>query len=478
MKKNNILKVVLISICVVVLLSWLLPTATYSSELTIGDRAQIGLFDLFNYPTVALQYFFHILLYALAVGGFYGIASRTGVYRRLLDKIVDGFKGKENIFVIVVSVLFAVLASCVGMTYTLIFLFPFVIAILLLMGYDKLMAATVTVGSVIVGIMGSLFSTDVTYYIKNYLSVDYKAEIATKIILLVIGLVLLLFNALTYGNKNKVKKVKEEDVEYFVPAEVKEEKVTAKKGAKKANGKKVWPFVLVFDLTFLIAALASFSWSSVFGLDAFSKATTSFTEFKVFKFPLFGKILGTVSPFGEWTIATMITLVVVATIIMALVYRVKIDDFFDGYKDGVKKALKPAFIMMLIYTVLVATTYHPFQLVIYKFLLNIGKGFNVITTAITAFVAGVLNVEFLYSANSVVPYFLSLVTDTKVYPLVGIIFQSMYAVAMLVAPTSVILMGTLAYLNVPYGKWLKHIWKFLLELVIVLFVIFTIVMLV
>ena len=66
MKKNNILKVVLITIAVTVLLTWLLPTATFSSELTIGDRAQMGLFDIFNYPTVALQYFFQILLYALA----------------------------------------------------------------------------------------------------------------------------------------------------------------------------------------------------------------------------------------------------------------------------------------------------------------------------------------------------------------------------------------------------------------------------
>ena len=126
MKKNNILKVVLITIAVTVLLTWLLPTATFSSELTIGDRAQMGLFDIFNYPTVALQYFFQILLYALVVGGFYGIVSKTGVYRKLLDKVVDGFKGKENIFIIIVSVVFALLASCVGMTYSLIFLFPFV----------------------------------------------------------------------------------------------------------------------------------------------------------------------------------------------------------------------------------------------------------------------------------------------------------------------------------------------------------------
>lgn len=476
MKKNNILKVVLITIAVTVLLTWLLPTATFSSELTIGDRAQMGLFDIFNYPTVALQYFFQILLYALVVGGFYGIVSKTGVYRKLLDKVVDGFKGKENIFIIIVSVVFALLASCVGMTYSLIFLFPFVIAVLLLMGYDKLLSATVTVGSIMVGIMGSLFSTDVTYYLQSYLGLTISDEIVTKIIILVVGLVLLLFNALSYAKKNKVKKVKEDDIAKYVPSVIEEDKKTDKKSNKK--GKKIWPLVLISDLTLLIIALATFSWANVFKLDAFTKATTAVTEFKIFKFPLFGKLLGNVSAFGEWTIATLITLLFVATIIIAIVYKVKSDDFFENYKNGLKKAIFPAFIMMLIYTVLVCTTYNPFQLVIYKALLNIGSGFNVITTAITAFVSGMFNVEFLYSINSVGPYLLSLVTDTGLYPLIGIIFQSMYGIAMLVAPTSVILMGTLAYLDIPYGKWLKHIWKFLLEMVVVLFIIFTIVMLV
>ena len=472
MKKNNILKVVLLTICFVVLLTWLLPTGSFQSELAIGDRAQVGLFDLFSYPTVALQYFFQVLLYALAVGGFYGIASKTGVYRKLLDKIVDCFKGRENIFIIIVSVCFALLASCVGMTYTLIFLFPFVIAILLLMGYDKFLAATVTVGSTIVGIMGSLFSTDVTYYIQSYFNVKIGDEILTKIIILVIGLLLLLFNALTYAKNNKAKKVEEDAVASYIP-----EKAVVK-GRKKEKGKMVWPLVLITDLTLVIMALASFSWKNIFKLEAFAKATDAIKGFKVFGFPLFGKILGNVVGFGEWTTATMVTLLVIASIILAITYSLSVDDFFEAYKKGLKKSLYPALVVILIYTVLVMTTYHPFQLVIYKALLNIGKGFNVITTALTAFIAGVFNVEFLYSVNAVVPYFTSLVTDTSLYPLIGVIFQGMYAVAMLVAPTSAILMVTLAYLDIPYSKWLKHIWKFLLELVVVLFVIFTIVMLV
>ena len=51
----------------------------------------------------------------------------------------------------------------------------------------------------------------------------------------------------------------------------------------------------------------------------------------------------------------------------------------------------------------------------------------------------------------------------------------MYGVAMLVAPTSVVLIATLSYLHIPYQNWLKNIWKLLLELVVVLLIIFTIV---
>ena len=54
----------------------------------------------------------------------------------------------------------------------------------------------------------------------------------------------------------------------------------------------------------------------------------------------------------------------------------------------------------------------------------------------------------------------------------------MYGLTMLVAPTSVILMGILTYLDIPYTKWLKTVWKLVLELLAVLLVVFIILALV
>ena len=158
MKKHNLLKVIGISILIAVLLTWILPVTYFNSQLVEETRQRAGIFDVLSYATVTISYFGNICLYVLVVGGFYGVIHKIDAYRSLLDKIVKGFKGKENIFMIVVMVLFALITSMTGLSVGILFLFPFVISILLLMGYNKVTAAMTTVGAVLVGLIGSTYS--------------------------------------------------------------------------------------------------------------------------------------------------------------------------------------------------------------------------------------------------------------------------------------------------------------------------------
>ena len=57
MKKHNTFKVVLITLFVIMLLTWILPAADYSGSYDDQGRIQMGLFDLFNYPVTAISYF-------------------------------------------------------------------------------------------------------------------------------------------------------------------------------------------------------------------------------------------------------------------------------------------------------------------------------------------------------------------------------------------------------------------------------------
>jgi len=463
MKKHNLLKVVLITLAVFVLLSWLLPTASYQGSYIESAREQVGLMDLGTYPIVVLMYFGYLVLFVLVVGGLYGVLNKTGVYRKLLDKIVLKSEGKEAVLLSVLMVLIAVITSVSGLSIGMFVVLPFIVSLILLMGYNKKVAASVTVGSLIIGLLGTTYAGNSIGILNDAFSLNYKTELITRIIILLIGLILLIFNTLSYAKKIKGAEAIETD---FIPE-------------KSETKRKIWPLILVFDLMFIILIMAYTTWSESFGLDIFEKAYDAVIGFELFSFPIFHKIFGlSLVPFGSWTIREFLIVILIATIVIALIYRVKFDDFIDSYAKGMKKALYPALLILLIYLGLVITTYHPFQLVIYKAILTITGGFNIVTTSIVAILSSIFNVELLYGAQSVIPYLISLITDTTVYPLISIIFQTLYAVSMLIAPTSVILIATLAYLKIPYQEWLKHIWKLLLELIVVLFIIFTIILLI
>ena len=555
-EKNNVLKVVLVTTLGLILLTWIFPAAYYSGEYIDQGRIQMGLFDLFNYPLTALSYFGYITLFVLLVGGFYGILHKIPAYRTFLDKIVAISKGKEGIVLSVMMVLLAVITSVCGLQMGLILFFPMLASIILLMGYDKIVVALTLVGSTMVGIAGTTYGYSNTSILNSVLGLDIADNILVKIVILLAGLVLLIFNTLMYAKrvnvagktvlKTEKKVVKTDEVE-AKKAEEKTEmaktasskkvtkgtskttKSTASKAGKTGTKKstttkktktsskssrkdikaaakgdevivvkeslmndsldsfvptvvdskhKIWPIIVGFSLLFVIMILAFIPWNSSFAIEAFANASTAVTEFELFGFPIFAKLFGSFNSFGEWTITDLFLIMATVIVLLTVIYKIKLDDIFEGFANGIKKALVPAFITLIVYSCLVITTYHPFQLAIYKAVLSLTEGFNVVTTTIVAILTGFFNQDPAYAFQAVVPYFAGVVTNSDIYPVAAILFQSVYGVTMLVAPTSLILTVVLSYLGVSFKDWIKAVWKLLVELLVVLLIIFTILVLI
>lgn len=523
MKKHNTIKVVLITILVLLLLTWIIPAAYFSGEFVDQGRVQMGLFDLFNYPLTALSYFGYIGLFLILVGGFYGILYKIPAYRTFLDAIVSKAKRNEKVSLSIMIILIALLVSISGVQIGIALFIPLVVSVIILMGYDRMVAALVTVGGIAAGLVGSTYAFANISVLTTTFGLDTNYQIGVRFVILLVAIVLVIFNTLMYIKANgKVKltdkiekeaKKLEEKVEKVVaktPATKKStttkktttkkstaKKSTASKSRKSANkaalmdedvivvpssvsgSHKIWPFVVTFALLFVVFVLAFITWGeNGFGVKLFDDITKSVQEFKLFKFPIFAKVLGTFNSFGNWTITDMFLPMFLVILLLVLIYKVKLDDVFDGFVEGAKKALAPAFISILLYSILVLVTYHPFQLTIYKTVLGLSKGFNIVTTTLVAIISSVLNGDAAYGFQSVVPYFASVVTKSDSYPVAAIIFQSIYGLIMLVAPTSLILMATLSYLKVSYKDWLKNVWKLLLELFVILLIIFIILVLI
>lgn len=565
--KNNTLKIVLVTTFALCILSWILPAAYFQGEYMDQGRVQIGLFDLFNYSLTSLSYFGYISLFIVLVGGFYGILHKIPAYRSFLDKIVDICKGKEAIALSVTMVLLAVVTSICGLQVGLILFFPMLASIILLMGYDKIVVSLTLVGSTMIGIAGTTFAFSNVRILNSSLGLDIMDNILVKVIVLLVGLVLLIFNTLMYARRSndttksalKAAKtvVRSETLEVDKVIESKEEvtKAPAKKSVAKTTSKssatkdgtkkssttkkaagtkksaapnkaskkgntsakssrkdikaaakgddvivvkeslvndsvekyvpnvvdskhKIWPIVAGFILMFVVMVLAFIPWADSFGLNAFTEATTKVSTFELFGFPIFGKLLGTVNAFGLWTVTDLFFVIAVIVALLVIIYKVSCDDVLEGFVSGAKKSIIPALIALLVYTVLVIVTYHPFQLAIYKALFGLTKGFNVVTATIAGILSGLFNQDPAYTFQAILPYFVGVFTNADAYPIAAILFQSIYGVTMLVAPTSLILTVVLSYLEVSYKDWLKAIWKLLVEILAVLLIIFTILVLI
>ena len=539
MKKHNTIKVVLITMLVFLVLSWILPAAYYSGEYIDQGRVQMGLFDLFNYPLTAVAYFGYIAFYFILVGGFYGILYKIPAYRTFLDKFAGAMKGRESIWLSVMVLVLASLVSICGLQFGIALFIAFIVSLILLMGYDKIVAALVTVGSISVGLLGSTYAYSNIGILTQICSLNWDYQIGVRFVLLFVGAALVIFNTLVYAKHNHMNvKIERKTVKRtekvaekvtvskaeVAPEKVKKEapkktssngkkpasKKSAPKGKKpaKKSGKnpnkaalknediivvkesktdedlvptvvasknKLWPFVLVFSLLFVILVLAFITWGdNGFKVALFTNITKSVNEFKLFGFPLFAKLLGSFNAFGSWTITDMFLPMALAVLLLAVLYKVKLDDIFEGFANGAKKAFGPALLVICMYTVLVMVTYHPFQLTIYKAILGLTKGFNIATTVLVAVLASIFNSDVAYTFQSVVPYYTSVITNVDDYSIPAIIFQSVYGLTMLVAPTSLALMAILSYLGVSYKEWLKSVWKLLLELFVVLLIVFII----
>ena len=536
MKKHNTVKVVLITILVLLLLSWIFPAAYFSNEYVDQGRVQMGLTEMFSYFMTSLSYFGHFAMYIVLVGAFYGVLYKIPAYRTFLDKIVTKFRGKEKLFIGIVVILFAAGVSVAGAQIPLAFFVPFIVSIILLLGYDKLIAALTIVGAFAAGLIGTTYSASNLNLLNQILGLEISSQIGVRIIILLLSIILVLFNIfMLMGRKsNLVKVAAKKEVVETKPEKVKEEVVEEKKntktsksttkkstskGGKSTSTKKksskshnkaalrdediivvkestlghdsendsyliptrvevthhTWPFLCAFILMFVLIIMAFITWGEGgFGVTWFDDVTTKFTEFELFGFPIFAKVYGAVSSFGNWTVIDLFLPIILLLLILIIMYNVKLDDILDGAFTGVKKAIVPAFIVLLLYTILVLVTYHPYQMTFYKAIFGLTKGFNIVTSTFVAILSSFFNVDPSYVFQSSLPYFASLVTDVEKYPLVAIVYQAMYGFTSLFAPTSIILMTVLAYLRVNYKEWFKVAWKLLLELFVLLLIIFII----
>lgn len=543
MKKHSLFK--FISIILILIL-----ITCYFLQDRYGSNTYFGVMGVGLRYVQTLYYFFYLVVFLLAVGGLYGVLNKAPSYKKMLDNIVTYVKpfGKKFIFLLII--LISIISSFTGITMPLIIFVPFLCAIILLLGYDKLVAVSTTVVSSLVGYFGGVFvtimnsSTQKFETFESFVGLDNQfSNIFPKLLLLFAGIALLI----TFVNSHIVN-VEKKKVKYEL-SDDSELLVNEVKGDYKNI--KVWPLAVSLFLLFAIIVLGLFPIGSLFDFTFFSdlhsaifsislgdalirliliilvvgltllvkwivtlikkskfkfnlvlplwisfavvltfEVLDTLEVFDLYAFSFIGKLTTLfnkpealklllvpdfISPdlraFGEWGIQgdnlsyCLITLfVVVFTLIIARLNKIKFNDFLDYEIDGIKKMVPTAMLICLAFAVLICGYQNGFLETIIS---NYGK-FNYFVSGALVLLGSIINVDIYYIAVGVFTPVLNIITDESVYSSVALLFQGIYAMVSVISPTSLILIFALSYFDIPYTTWVKYIWRFILGLIIIL----------
>ena len=233
---------------------------------------------------------------------------------------------------------------------------------------------------------------------------------------------------------------------------------------------------LVLFMLFIIGAIIP--WESLIeNCSVFSDFNTWLAGIKIGDYSIFGNIIGlplsvdqttgsttgVISVFGTWSITDIAILLFVLTALFAVINGIKVNDFIATVTEGTKKILPVALTAMLLSIVLVMA-------VITNGILKLAGGFNIATATLATIIGSVLTSDFYYLISTVGTVFNVVVSNQEYYGVISLILQSVYNLVMIIAPTSVGLVIGLYYLNIPYNKWFKFIWKLLVALLIIVII--------
>lgn len=463
-KKHDLAKWITLFILLSIALTWIFSYGYYNgAEFYDYGMNQQGISDIPNLLYYSINFAGDKIIFLLALGAFYAVLKRSNSYKKLVNKIALAFKGKEITFALIASLLFTAMASLFSQSFVALIFVPFIISILLTMKLDKLTAFCVTFGSIMIGTLGITYGGEGAYWFNYYVQSSVTVGIIYRLIVLAIAFIL--FNFFTVLHAKKVlkgKKLNEIDADPF----------KVESYDKKA---KSWPTIVILSILFIIMVLGYVSWESNFNITTFTRFHNWLLGLQIGDFAIFKVLLGTLASdaaFGSWNLFHGSILLVILSILIALISRINLNDFIEAYTEGFKKMGKPLLLFLGTYMVMVAAYMSPFIPTITNTIFKHISTFNPYLVTLDAILANTFHVDFGFTGYVVATYFTS--TYGSNLEVIHTIFTTMYGFTGLCIPTSAMLLIGLSYLDIDYKTWIKYIWLFVIAILIILLVLFTI----
>lgn len=475
MKNKNTLKAIGILFVLTVILSWIIPSTTFSGyDLTKGNITPVGFWDFFASFATTIQYFYQPALLIVAIGGLYSLLVEIGVIEKLKTLVKKKFDGRERWFVVATITFFMAVTALTGIYLPMLIFVPFFIAAILNLGFEKKTALISTIGSIILGYGIVFFNSAVNQAALNITKITY---IPAKFIILPI-FIAVVSTIVTYNLKSKKVDKDKTDLSKWLLLD-------STKTKRDIKVDKMWPFAVVSTIFVIILVLGLTPFGGMFNTTIFQDFHSWLVGLDIKDYPIASNLLGKSLPvFGNFQINDVVILLMFMTFAIAKVYKIKFGELVSIYTRGAKSVMNIALVASFINLIIVFAFNTQIVATMLVFIMNIGndilKSLNKIdldipvisniftwlvsvihmfSIMVTTFIASIFVIDNIYVANYTMPIVANLAGTTISKELLGFVGQMGYAISMLIAPTSIVLLVGLMYMEIPYTKWLKFIWK-------------------
>ena len=178
------------------------PVAIPNTYERVKQKPQ-GVKEVIEAPIKGTYDTIDIIMFILIIGGVIGILNATGTFNAAIASLSKATKGKEYLLIILLTVLIALGGTTFGLAEETIALYPILMPIFLIAGYDAIVCiASIYMGSSI----GSMFSTANPFssvIASNSAGISFTEGLSFRIIGLVIASVITLVYIIKYANKVK-----------------------------------------------------------------------------------------------------------------------------------------------------------------------------------------------------------------------------------------------------------------------------------
>lgn len=438
-------------ILVMIVLTWVIPSGEYAytaggepvagSYHRVEDAAQ-SVAAVALAPLEGLYEAIDIAAFILMVGGFLGVVAKTGAIDGGIAALIRKLRGREKLLIPILMCAFALGGTTFGMAEETIAFYPLVLPIMVAAGYDTVTGVAVILLGAGVGVIGSTVNPFATGIASGFAGISLGDGLLLRVVTLLVLLGLAIWYVMAYADgvradhaRSLVAERRSEHLAHFGALSPERGPMT---GAQKRA-------LVLFGATFLVMVYA----------------VIPFDE------------MGLPIPALGWWFPELSALFLAASVVTGVCCRLREEEIVDAFVSGAGELLGVAFIIGISRGITVIMNDGKITATILNWgetaLAGAGRlGFLVLTYLVY------LPLSLLIPSTSGLAT-LSMPIMAPLADFAGVgremvvtAFQSACGLVNLITPTSAVVMGALAIGRVPYDRWLRFLWKFVLLAFLVL----------